>query len=65
MNGSASGYAAYQVAPNVTSHQAYGLGSYCYFNVNPSVVAAHAFETRPAQASISTTSSPCPWAESA
>ncbi|NUS12027.1 MAG: coagulation factor 5/8 type domain-containing protein, partial [Streptomyces sp.] len=27
-----------------TSHQAYGLGSYCYFNVNPSVTAEHAFE---------------------
>jgi F5/8 type C domain len=44
MNGSSSGYAAYQVAPGVTTHQAYGMGSYCYFNVNPSVVADHAFE---------------------
>jgi hypothetical protein len=44
MNGSTRGYAAYEVAPNVTSHQAYGLGSYCYFNVNPAVVADHAFE---------------------
>jgi hypothetical protein len=44
MNGSTRGYAAYEVAPNVTSHQAYGLGSYCYFNVNPAVVADRAFE---------------------
>ncbi len=28
----------------MTTHQAYGLGSYCYFNVNPAVVADHAFE---------------------
>ena len=45
MNGTSDGYAAYQVAPNVTSHTAYGLGSYCFFNVNPAVVANHAFET--------------------
>ena len=44
MNGSSDGYAAYEVAPNVTTHQAYGMGSYCYFNVNPAVVADHAFE---------------------
>jgi hypothetical protein len=44
MNGSSDGYAAYEVAPGVTSHTAYGLGSYCYFNVNPAVVADHAFE---------------------
>jgi F5/8 type C domain len=44
MNGSSDGYAAYEVGPNVTTHQAYGLGSYCYFNVNPAVMADHAFE---------------------
>jgi hypothetical protein len=44
MDGSSDGYPAYEVAPSVTSHQAYGLGSYCYFNVNPAVVADHAFE---------------------
>ena len=44
MNGTSDGYAAYEVGPNVTTHQAYGLGSYCYFNVNPAVVADHAFE---------------------
>ncbi|MEV6738861.1 RICIN domain-containing protein [Streptomyces sp. NPDC051104] len=44
MNGSTQGYAAYKVTDSVTSHQAFGLGSYCYFNVSPSVVAAHAIE---------------------
>ena len=45
MNGSTNGYAAYEVGPAVTSHTAYGMGSYCYFNVNPAVVNDHAFET--------------------
>ncbi|WP_220183281.1 RICIN domain-containing protein [Sphaerisporangium album] len=44
MNGATQGYAAYKVANSVTSHEAWGLGSYCYFNVNPSVVEAHSFE---------------------
>ncbi|MGW2140722.1 RICIN domain-containing protein [Streptomyces sp. NPDC001773] len=44
MNGSTQGYAAYKVADSVTSHQVYGFGSYCYFNVNPSVTAEHAIE---------------------
>jgi hypothetical protein len=44
MNGSTQGYAAYKVANSVTSHEAWGLGSYCFFNVNPSVVNARAFE---------------------
>ncbi|WP_306329683.1 RICIN domain-containing protein [Streptomyces venezuelae] len=43
-NGTTQGYAAYKVADSVTSHQAYGLGSYCYFNVNPGVTAEHAIE---------------------
>jgi hypothetical protein len=44
MNGSTQGWAAYKVGDSVTSHEAWGLGSYCYFNVNSSVVNAHAFE---------------------
>ncbi|MDT4989149.1 MAG: hypothetical protein QOI74_3243, partial [Micromonosporaceae bacterium] len=44
MNGSTQGFAAYKVGAAVTSHEAWGLGSYCFFNVNPSVVAANAFE---------------------
>ena len=43
MNGTSDGYAAYEVAPNVTSHTAYGSGA-LFFNVNPAVVADHAFE---------------------
>ncbi|GGK95604.1 hypothetical protein GCM10012284_32210 [Mangrovihabitans endophyticus] len=39
-----TGYAAYKVADSVTSHEAWGLGSYCYFNVNPSVHSARGFE---------------------
>ncbi|MEV4316660.1 chitobiase/beta-hexosaminidase C-terminal domain-containing protein [Actinocrispum sp. NPDC049592] len=39
-----NGYAAYKVGANVTSHEGWGLGSYNYFNVNPSVNAYHAFE---------------------
>jgi hypothetical protein len=44
MNGSTKGYAAYKVASNVTTHQGWGLGVYCYFNVNKSIVADHAIE---------------------
>ena len=29
---------------SVTSHEAWGLGSYCFFNVDPTVVAASGFE---------------------
>jgi hypothetical protein len=42
--GGHNGYAAYKVADNVTTHEAWGVGSYCYFNVNPAVNAYHAFE---------------------
>ena len=38
------GYAAYKVADSVTTHEAWGLGSYCYFNVNPLIHASRAFE---------------------
>ena len=40
----ALGYAAYKVADTVTTHEAWGLGSYCYFNVNPSIHADRGFE---------------------
>ncbi|SEM53049.1 ricin-type beta-trefoil lectin domain protein, partial [Streptacidiphilus jiangxiensis] len=43
-NGGSDGWASYEVAPGVTDHQAWGLGVYCYFNVDPSVVADHAIE---------------------
>jgi hypothetical protein len=44
MDGTKNGYAAYKVAANVTTHEAWGLGSYCYFNVNPAVNLYHSFE---------------------
>jgi hypothetical protein len=40
----ANGYAAYKVGGKVTSHEAWGLGSYCYFNVDPSIHADRGFE---------------------
>jgi len=44
MSGSSNGYPAYKVAANVTSHEAWGLGSYCYFNVNPNVVSYNSYQ---------------------
>src|SRR5207247_11336153 len=38
------GYAAYTVANSVRTHEAWGLGSYCFFNVDPTIHASHAFE---------------------
>ena len=51
MNGTTQGYAAYKVGASVTSHEAWGLGSYCFFSANSSVVAAHAFEV-PSNANV-------------
>jgi hypothetical protein len=39
-----NGFAAYKVADNVRSHHGFGLGAYCFFEVNPSIVNDHAFE---------------------
>jgi hypothetical protein len=39
-----NGFAAYKVADNVQTHEAWGLGSYCFFTVNPSIHATRAFE---------------------
>jgi hypothetical protein len=44
MSGTTQGFAAYRVDAAVTRHEAWGLGSYCFFNRNPTVVADHAFE---------------------
>jgi hypothetical protein len=38
------GFAAYKVADSVATHEGWGLGSYCFFNVNPSIHASRAFE---------------------
>jgi hypothetical protein len=42
--GGENGYPSYKVANSVTSHQAWGLGVYCYMSTNPSVVADRAIE---------------------
>ena len=42
MDGSADGYPSINVAGSVTSFAAYGLGVYCYFSTNSSVVSANA-----------------------
>ena len=39
-----NGFAAYKVGDSVETHEAWGLGSYCFFNVGPSIHAARAFE---------------------
>ncbi len=38
------GYPGYTVAPSVKTHVAYGLGSYIYTNVNPSLHSANGFQ---------------------
>jgi hypothetical protein len=38
------GYAAFKVADDVQSFQGYGMGSYIFTNVNPSIHVSHAFE---------------------
>ncbi|MEU8866012.1 coagulation factor 5/8 type domain-containing protein [Streptomyces umbrinus] len=44
-NGTIKGYAAYKVADTVTTHEAWGMGSYCYYNVNPAILQHHGFAT--------------------
>ncbi|MFF0290440.1 discoidin domain-containing protein [Streptomyces sp. NPDC005262] len=43
-NGTVKGYAAYKVADSVAHHEGWGLGSYCYFNVDPTIRQDHGFE---------------------
>ncbi|WLQ32369.1 discoidin domain-containing protein [Streptomyces castrisilvae] len=43
-NGDTKGFAAYKVDDSVTTHEGWGLGSYCYFNVDPSIRQDHGFE---------------------
>ncbi|MFE9675645.1 discoidin domain-containing protein [Streptomyces sp. NPDC006259] len=38
------GYAAYKVADTVNVHEAWGLGSYCNFTSDPSIVQHHGFQ---------------------
>lgn len=39
-----NGWPAYKVADTVKTHEAWGLGSYCFFNVDPTIHADHSFE---------------------
>ncbi|HXC44906.1 MAG TPA: fibronectin type III domain-containing protein, partial [Candidatus Dormibacteraeota bacterium] len=39
MDGSIDGYASYNVSPSVTTHQAYGLGVYSFFNQGVNIIA--------------------------
>ncbi|GIH16667.1 discoidin domain-containing protein [Rugosimonospora africana] len=39
-----TGWAAYKVANTVTTHEAWGLGSYCVFTTDSSIAAYHSFE---------------------
>ncbi|SEF16721.1 discoidin domain-containing protein [Streptomyces sp. Ag109_O5-10] len=38
------GYAAYRVADTVTTHEAWGLGSYCNYTADPSIVQSNGFQ---------------------
>lgn len=51
MNGATRGYAAYKVADSVNTHLAWGVGSYCVFTLDQSVVGERAIEV-PAKAGI-------------
>ncbi|MET8505069.1 discoidin domain-containing protein [Streptomyces sp. NPDC004787] len=42
-NGTTKGYAAYRVDDSVTTHEGWGLGSYCYYNVDPTIRQDHGF----------------------
>jgi len=44
MSSSGNGYASYKVANSVTSHQAWGVGVYCFFNVNNAIKLGNGFE---------------------
>ncbi|THA61110.1 discoidin domain-containing protein [Streptomyces sp. A0958] len=43
-NGNTKGYAAYKVDDSVTTHEGWGLGSYCNFTSDPSIRQDHGFE---------------------
>jgi len=38
------GFASYKVGDEVGHHEGWGLGAYCFFNVNPAIINAHGFE---------------------
>ncbi|WP_326741620.1 MULTISPECIES: coagulation factor 5/8 type domain-containing protein [unclassified Streptomyces] len=43
-NGDTKGFAAYKVDDSVNRHEGWGLGSYCYFNVDPTIRQDHGFQ---------------------
>ena len=43
-HGGVLGWAAYKVGDAVKTHEAWGLGSYCFFNVDPTIHVSRAFE---------------------
>ncbi|MFJ6805186.1 coagulation factor 5/8 type domain-containing protein [Streptomyces anulatus] len=43
-NGDTKGYAAYRVDDSVDQHEGWGMGSYCYYNVDPTIIQEHGFE---------------------
>ncbi|MGW0549569.1 discoidin domain-containing protein [Streptomyces altiplanensis] len=43
-NGSTKGYAAYRVDDSVDVHEGWGMGSYCNYNVDPTIVQDHGFK---------------------
>ncbi|MFI8006987.1 discoidin domain-containing protein [Streptomyces sp. NPDC086010] len=43
-NGATKGFAAYRVDDSVTTHEAWGLGSYCNYNVDPGIRQDHGFK---------------------
>ncbi|MBR7830555.1 ricin-type beta-trefoil lectin domain protein [Actinospica sp. MGRD01-02] len=51
MDGGSDGYPSIAVNSSVSSFQAYGLGSYCYFSTNSSVQSANAF-TSPSSSGV-------------
>ncbi|MER5424095.1 discoidin domain-containing protein [Streptosporangium roseum] len=44
MNGTTKGWAAYKVGNAVNTHEGWGLGSYVYFNVDPTIEVENGFE---------------------
>nr|WP_202539199.1 coagulation factor 5/8 type domain-containing protein [Streptomyces sp. SID8379] len=42
-NGDTKGFAAYKVGDSVTTHEGWGLGSYCFYNVDPTIRQGHGF----------------------
>ncbi|MYR96216.1 MULTISPECIES: coagulation factor 5/8 type domain-containing protein [unclassified Streptomyces] len=43
-NGDTKGYAAYRVDDSVEEHEGWGMGSYCFYNVDPTIVQGHGFK---------------------